>query len=387
MNGFLITGLSIAAVITAGAVRVSPAQQGSVQVPRALALTGDVAFTHDPSIAEDHGTYYVFATGAAYPPPPAGAPEPAPGTPRPQPIGQFPIRCSTDLLAWKRCGEVFPAIPAWIREMSPKTPELWAPDISYFDGLYHLYYAFSVFGKNTSGIALATNVTLDRTDPKYKWEDHGLVLRSYETDDFNAIDPNLVLDAKGEAWLSFGSFWTGIKMRHLNRQTGLLSKTDTKTYSLASRLAGPSTGPRNPDLPPDAEAVEAPFIINHGGYYYLFTSWDLCCRGLKSTYRTMVGRSTSVTGPYFDKQGKALATGGGSPLLSANGTWLGPGGESLLHLSSGPMKGTDLIVFHAYSATNGRPAMHLSTIAWNHGWPEAALDGDAHQASPTLPGK
>lgn len=352
------------------------------QAQQALQLTGQYAGTHDPSIGEDHGHYYVFATGAAHPsaadgsdiPPPPAPPGTAPAKPKvdTRTLPQFPIRCSDDLHAWKRCGEVFPSIPAWIRETSPATSELWAPDISYFDGLYHLYYAFSAFGKNTSGIALATNETLDRASPKYKWVDRGLVIRSYATDDFNAIDPNLILDAKGDAWLSFGSFWTGIKMRKLDRATGLLSKSDTKTYSLASRTQPANAGPRNPDLPPDTEAVEAPFVFHHGDYYYLFVSWDLCCRGTKSTYHTMVGRSKSVTGPYLDRDGHDMAAGGGSPLLSANAKWLGPGGESLIHLPN-----EDLIVFHAYSATNGFPSLHISTLGWKDGWPQAALEGDA----------
>jgi arabinan endo-1,5-alpha-L-arabinosidase len=352
------------------------------QAPQALVLSGQFAGTHDPSVAEDHGKYYVFATGAAFPTRPDGSVPPPPSVgdagakerPKtqldPRGLPQFPIRCSDDLHAWKRCGEVFPSIPQWIQETSPATKELWAPDISYFDGLYHLYYAFSAFGKNTSGIALATNETLDSTSPKYKWVDKGLVLRSYVQDDFNAIDPNPILDAKGDAWLSFGSFWGGIKMRKLDRKTGLLSTTDTKTYALASRGAK-TAGPRNPDLPPDTEAVEAPFIFRHGDYYYLFVSWDLCCRGVKSTYRTMVGRSKKVTGPYVDKEGKAMEDGGGSPMLTANATWLGPGGESLLHL-----KDEDLIVFHAYSAVNGRPALQISTLGWKDGWPEARLEGD-----------
>jgi arabinan endo-1,5-alpha-L-arabinosidase len=354
------------------------AQEKTV-APQALVLSGDFEGTHDPSIGVDHGKYYVFATGAVHPdhaegPPPAPPTDDKPATkarPATAQLPQFPIRCSTDLHAWKRCGTVFPAIPEWIQQMSPKTEELWAPDISYFDGLYHLYYAFSAFGKNTSGIALATNETLDASSPKYKWVDRGLVLRSLVTDDFNAIDPNLILDTKGDAWLSFGSFWTGIKMRKLDRKTGLLSKTDTKLYSLAARKPGPLTQPRSPDLPPDSEAVEAPFIVHHGGYYYLFVSWDLCCRGLKSTYSTRVGRSTSVTGPYVDESGKPMADGGGSPLLVANGKWLGPGGESLLHLPD-----EDLIVFHAYSAVDGHPALHISTVGWKDGWPQAALEGD-----------
>jgi arabinan endo-1,5-alpha-L-arabinosidase len=344
--------------------------------PQALTLSGEYAGTHDPSIAVDHGQYYVFATGAVRPPRVESAPPapPVPGTARPSmaQLPQLAIRCSPDLKVWKRCGAIFPSIPAWIQQMSPETQELWAPDVSYFDGLYHLYYAFSAFGKNTSGIALATNETLDPSSPKYKWVDRGLVLRSLATDDFNAIDPNLILDSKGEAYLSFGSFWTGIKMRHLDRHTGLLSKTDEKLYSLASRRPGSLAQSRNPNLPPDTEAIEAPFVFQHGGYYYLFVSWDLCCRGLKSTYRTMVGRSTSVTGPYVDRDGKPMLEGGGSPLLQANGQWLGPGGESLLHLDH-----EDLIVFHAYSATDGHPALHISTVGWKDGWPEAALEGDS----------
>ena len=67
---------------------------------------------------------------------------------------------------WKLCGHIFDEIPAWIREASPRTKELWAPDISYFHGKFHLYYAYSAFGVNTSGIALATNETLDPSSPK-----------------------------------------------------------------------------------------------------------------------------------------------------------------------------------------------------------------------------
>ncbi|MDP9037781.1 MAG: arabinan endo-1,5-alpha-L-arabinosidase [Acidobacteriota bacterium] len=350
----------------------SPHSANREAAPRALELSGEFAGTHDPSIAYEKGTYYVFATGPAFPPRPAGAPQgPVQADQRPKPLGQVSVRCSPDLHAWQRCGAVFPSIPAWISELSPQTRELWAPDISFFDGLWHLYYSFSVFGKNTSGIALATNTTLDPASPDYNWVDHGLVLQSKQDDDFNAIDPNLVIDQKGEAWLAFGSFWSGIKMRHLDRSTGLPSPRDTHLYSLASRGAAPTPGPRNPDLPPDTEAVEAPFILHHGGFYYLFVSWDLCCRGLKSTYRTMVGRSPRVTGPFLARDGKPMLEGGGTPLLRGNARWLGPGGASLLHLPA-----QDIIVFHAYSAVDGRPSLHISTLGWKDGWPSAALEGD-----------
>ena len=342
-------------LIILGAVSICPPACISAQQSQALALTGDVAFTHDPSIARDGNTYFVFATGKA----PDG--------------GQFPVRCSADLHEWKLCGHVFDAIPEWVRQRSPGTKELWAPDISFEHGEYRLYYAYSLFGVNTSGIGLATNKTLDRNSPAYRWVDKGLVLESKAGDDFNAIDPNYIEDAKGQAWLSFGSFWSGIKMRRLDAATGMLSTVDTRTYALASRAKPAAVPPQkfdpeHPTLPPDWQAIEAPFIVHHGSYFYLFVSWDLCCRGTRSTYRTMVGRSTAVTGPYVDESGVPMTQGGGTQVLHANGRWLGPGGESVLE-----DKGRDLLVFHAYDALTGRPALQISPISWKENWPEIAL--------------
>jgi arabinan endo-1,5-alpha-L-arabinosidase len=320
------------------------------QAPQALTLHGDYEFTHDPSIAREGDTYYVFATGHA----PGG--------------GQFAVRCSHDLTEWKLCGHIFNEIPEWIRTVSPRTKELWAPDVSYFNGKFHLYYAYSAFGVNTSGIALATNETLDPTNPKYAWKDEGLVLKSTESDDFNAIDPNIVLDSKGQPWLSFGSFWSGIKMRKIDPATGKPDPADSTIHSLASRLRPANPEPARPGLPADWQAVEAPFIVHHGDFYYLFVSFDLCCRGTKSTYRTMVGRAKKVTGPYLDANGVPMLQGGGTELLKANSRWLGPGGESVLQRPEG-----DIIVFHAYDAVTGRPALQISTLTWDQGWPHAAL--------------
>jgi arabinan endo-1,5-alpha-L-arabinosidase len=98
-------------------------QAAHSQQPKAFQLSGNYAGTHDPSIGRDGDNYYVFATGHA----PGG--------------GQFAIRCSHNLTDWKLCGHVFDSIPEWIRKTSPGTMELWAPDISFFSGKYHLYYA------------------------------------------------------------------------------------------------------------------------------------------------------------------------------------------------------------------------------------------------------
>jgi len=328
------------------------AKENPQTIPRVITVEGDVEFVHDPSIAKDGDTWYLFGTVV--------------GRAR---EGELSIRCSQDLHVWKRCGYVFDKIPDWIRKESPVTKELWAPDISYFNGEYHLYYAFSAFGKNTSGIALLTNKTLDPKSPDFHWTDRGLVLRSRVEDDYNAIDPNLVLDEKGQAWLSFGSFWTGIKMRRIDPKTGLLSSEDTTLYSLAKRKRPDDPPPNPPGLPGNWQAIEAPFTVRHGDFYYLFVSFDLCCRGIKSNYKIMVGRSQNVTGPYLDAEGKAMLEGGGTSLLVGNTRWIGPGGESVLQQKDG-----DIMVFHAYDGTSGLPYLQISTIAWVDGWPKIALE-------------
>jgi arabinan endo-1,5-alpha-L-arabinosidase len=184
---------------------------------------------------------------------------------------------------------------------------LWAPDISYFNGVFHAYYAGSTFGSNSSVIGLATTTSLKTP----AWVDQQLIFQSHTTDDFNAIDPNLAFDQNCQPWLAFGSFWDGIKMRKIDATTGQFATDDTTLYSLASRGGG---------------AIEAASIISHNGFYYLFVSFDLCCQGVNSTYRTMVGRGTSITGPYTDKTGKSMMTGAAEQLLVTDGRYIGPGG-------------------------------------------------------------
>jgi arabinan endo-1,5-alpha-L-arabinosidase len=347
----LLPGLLLC--VAASLVREADGKGEAATVPEALQLEGDVEYTHDPSIAKDGDTWYLFGTANG-----------------PKRNGELPIRTSKDLHHWKLSGAVFEKVPEWITQESPATKELWAPDISFFNGEFHLYYAFSVFGKNTSGIALLTNKTLNPTSPDYRWVDKGLVLRSRLEDDFNAIDPNLVLDGNGQPWLAFGSFWTGIKMKKIDAKTGLLSATDPQLYSLAKRKRPDNPPPNPPGLPGDWQAIEAPFIVHQGSYFYLFVSFDLCCRGTKSSYKTMVGRSQNVTGPYIDKSGTPMLDGGGSPLLLGNNRWRGPGGESVLQQNDG-----DIIVFHAYDGHTGHAFLQISTLAWVDGWPKAELQG------------
>lgn len=313
--------------------------------PKMFLLEGDLR-VHDPVVIKDGDTYYLFCTGGR------------------RRTGYVPIRCSRDLHTWELCGHVFEALPEWAPQEIPGTRGIWAPDISYYNGTYHLYYSVSTFGKNNSAIGLATNTTLNPDSPDYKWIDHGLVVRSTEgVDDWNAIDANLVVEDKKNIWLCWGSFWSGIQMRRIDPDTGKLSSTDTTHYTLSTR-------PRlhEHQTPPVEGAVEAPFIIRHKNWWYLFVSFDFCCRGAESTYNIVVGRSKKVTGPYLAKDGTPMTEGGGTQVIKAAAdTWKGPGHCAVLQEA-----GQDYLVFHAYDGKTGQSELKISTMKWKDGWPIVA---------------
>jgi arabinan endo-1,5-alpha-L-arabinosidase len=331
------TLLAILIVMLSGACQ--PGKAGSTTMPEPvtkgvmLEPEGFIQRIHDPVIAHENNTYYVYSTGSF-----------------------VPFICSADKVVWEFCGRVFEKNPAWTREINRDLVDIWAPDISFFDDQWHLYYAVSRFGSQNSAIGLATNVTLDPESPEYEWVDQGEVLRSREGDRWNAIDPNLVLDENGEPWLAWGSFWEGIWMRKIDRSTGKLEERDSTVHHLANR----STGPDN------TSAIEAPFLMARGGHWYLFVSFDQCCQGIASTYNVRVGRSDALTGPYVDRDGVPLTEGGGTLILSAYGQWKGPGHNGMLLEED-----MHWMVYHAYDSNQiGISKLRIESISWDaEGWP------------------
>jgi arabinan endo-1,5-alpha-L-arabinosidase len=339
MNSFSRRGLLKGSVALAATTMLS---RGAFAEVAARELKGNVSPVHDPCIVKAGDTYHLFCTGQ-----------------RKDATGLLPWRTSTDLVEWKLQGRVFDRIPAWAEKAISGIEGLWAPDIAFFNNRYYLYYSCSTFGSNRSAIGLVTNATLDAKASKFAWRDEGVVLQSRPDDDFNAIDPNHIVDREGNHWLALGSFWSGLKLFPLEPSTGKPRTGDARRFSIASRPA--------PDQAPGA--IEAPFIIERAGYYYLFASYDYCCRGVNSSYYIVVGRAKDITGPYRGRDGRSMNDGYGSLLLRGDRRFRGPGHCAVL--ADGR---TDYLVYHAYDATaDGSPTLRISPLSWDDGWPQAAL--------------
>lgn len=294
---------------------------------------------HDPVMAKEAEQYYLFSTG--------------PG---------ITYYSSKDKIHWTLAGRVFETEPSWAREIAPGfNGHLWAPDIIQHNGLFYLYYSVSAFGKNTSAIGVTVNKTLDKNSKDYQWTDKGIILQSVPNRDaWNAIDPNIIVDEKGTPWMSFGSFWQGLKLVKLNPD--FISIAKPEEWHTLAKLDRPALVA---ETEPGPAQIEAPFIYKKDSYYYLFVSYGLCCRGDDSTYHLAVGRAKDVTGPYLDKEGKDMAQGGGTVLLHGTQAWPGLG-----HNSVYAFDGKDYLVFHAYeSADNGLQKLKMAELSWRQGWP------------------
>ncbi|MDA3817152.1 MAG: arabinan endo-1,5-alpha-L-arabinosidase [Prolixibacteraceae bacterium] len=295
---------------------------------------------HDPVAIQVNDSYYMFSTGHG--------------------IASWK---SDDMLNWEFLTPVFKESPDWAKKEVPKFDgNIWAPDISYHNGKYYLYYSISSFASNRSAMGVATNVTLDSDDEDYKWLDHGKVVESVPgRDNWNAIDPNLVFDDDNEPWLSFGSFWGGLKMVKLSDDLLSIAKPQ-KWHAIASRQRDSGLD----ETDPGNAAIEAPFVFKKDKYYYLFVSFDLCCRGSRSTYNVRVGRSESATGPYVDKDGVPMLQGGGTLIVEGDENYYGIG-----HNSVYTFEGEDYMFSHGYDkADRGRSKLMIHRVLWDdEQWP------------------
>ena len=298
---------------------------------------------HDPVLAVEDGRYYLFTTG----------------------MGVGLLSSADSMKTWQIEMPVLNPIPAWAQELVPAYKgHTWAPDIRRVGDRWYLYYSCSTFGKNISAIGLATNRTLDPQSPDYKWEDQGLVVRSVPGEtDWNAIDPNLIIDREGMPWLNWGSFWDGIQLVPLadDMRTPL-----AKPQTIARRRRPETVAHYNEHA--NLNPIEAPFIVEREGWYYLFCSWDYCCQGLSSNYTTVVGRSRTINGPYLDREGREMLQGGGTLVAGPCQQYAGIG-----HCSVYEIDGRWIFLAHGYDRDKkGASKLFVRDILWVDGWPQLA---------------
>jgi len=294
-------------------------------------------------MAYEDSTYYIYSTGMG--------------------IQQM---TSKDRRTWTvRPEPLMTVMPQWTGDSVPGfTHHVWAPDVIRWHGRWWLSYSCSTFGKNGSAIGLLSNRKLSFP----LWHDEGCIVTSREgRDEWNAIDPNFVIDDQDQPWLVWGSFWDGIQLARLD--TTMHMAKGEKPRTIARRY---SPGNKNRMDNPTSKyagtnAIEAPFIMKHGGWYYLFVSWDYCCMGSKSTYRVAVGRSRTVDGPYLDREGRDMREGGGTLLIEGDKQRF----EAIGHCAAYHMNGEDVYISHGYSTEHkGAAILVQRKIEWTQdGWP------------------
>ena len=255
----------------------------------------------DPSIIKgEDGYFYLYAT---------------------EDIRNLPIHRSKDLVNWEFVGTAF--TDATRPDFEPEGG-IWAPDINKIGDKYVLYYSMSVWGGEwTCGIGCAVS---DRPEGPFK--DCGMMFRSNGIKVQNSIDPFYIED-NGHKYLFWGSF-RGIYAIELS-EDGLSLKSGSSPVQIAGT------------------AYEGTYIHKRGGYYYMFASIGSCCEGLKSTYTTVVGRSTSLFGPYLDKKGQSMMDNHHEILIHKNDSFVGTGHNSEIVSDNA---GTDWLFYHAVSVAN-----------------------------------
>jgi arabinan endo-1,5-alpha-L-arabinosidase len=289
----------------------------------------------------------------------------------------LPTARSNDLVKWRYIGDAFDAsnAPTWMAD-----PEMWAPDINYFNGRYYLYYVVTntVFDDHEfdTAIGVATAPT-----PAGPWTDSGAPVvgprpAPEEPGEYLwTFDPEVVTSNNGTRFIYYGSYFGGIFVSKLSRN-GLRTVGASTQVSINDRYEGA-------------------YVVHRGGYYYLFASNADCCAGPTTGYSVFVGRSRSPRGPFRDRFGDTLTASraGGTHVISPNGNrWVGTGHNSVVT----DLAGQDWFVYHAIDRrdpyldapfeVNERP-MLLDRLDWIEGWPTVRggrWASDSPQTGPTI---
>lgn len=263
---------------------------------------------------------------------------------------------SNDFTSWNYIRDAFNSRPVW---KSESNAGIWAPDINYINGKYYLFYSYSTWGDPDPGIGLAI-----ADKPEGPFNDQGKLFLSSEINVRNSIDP-LYFEENGKKFLFWGSYRNNS------------AETNWGTFVVDLSEDGKSVIDKSKIVKIAASDFEGVVIHKRAQYYYFFGSRGGCCAGINSTYHVLVGRSTSLKGPYYDKKGNDLAkvNGAGTLVLNGNSSFVGPGHASRIITDKG---GNDWILYHAMPNNSAlaqiggvnQRALMLDEVIWSDdGWP------------------
>lgn len=293
----------------------------------------NLANVHDPTVMKaDDGYFYMYQTDASYGNAHSGH-------------GHFFCRRSKNLVDWEFLGSTMPSLPSWVKtklneirttmglgvssaNFSDETQfGFWAPCVRKVKtGLYRMYYVITVPGTiNGTGTwsERAFIGLMETSNPSNvgSWVDKGYVITNVSdkglnykvssTDwancyfKFNAIDPSYIVTSSGEHWLVYGSWHSGFAAVQLNADTGKPLKELGNPWGSDISAYGKLVNTRQ--MGNRWQASEAPEVVYHDGYYYMFMAYD----ELSVAYNTRVVRSKNIDGPYVGINGIDVTNYGG----------------------------------------------------------------------------
>ena len=249
--------------------------------------------------------------------------------------------------------------PDWVADAVPTNDgAYWAPDFVGPDRI--VYSAASAFD---DGGQACLGLLVEGADDI--WRDSGAPLScggALEEDvpEVSIIDPAFFETSQGDAYLVTGGGTIHLAPVNL--------AADDLDLPEASPGPGWTALARGPVIEDDEHAwVEASFLHEHDGAYYLFVNWGSCCAGVRSTYEIRVGRSANPLGPFTDRDGNAMLDGHGTLVLDSDGIMRGPGHPSVRAGATG-----DILSFHYYDADRGGLSwLGEVGLTWDDGWPRA----------------
>ncbi|MFN2595865.1 MAG: family 43 glycosylhydrolase [Pyrinomonadaceae bacterium] len=268
----------------------------------------------------------------------------------------FTILRSRDLVAWRTVGAVFQRKPAWAKG------DFWAPELIEDRGSFYLYYtARRDEGPTRKGTLCVAVATAARPDGPYT--DHGPVV----CQPIGSIDPFSLRDADGRRYL----IW---KEDGNDRQ----QPTPIWAQQLTDdglRLTGKRKELiRNDPATWEGIAVEGPYVLRRGGWYYLFYSGNACC-GRKCSYALGVARARVLLGPWEKDPA--------NPIVGGNSAWQCPGHGDVVTTA----EDREFLIYHSYRRSAdtfmvGREAV-LDRIGWDEkGWPHVNDDSGPSSDAP-----